>query len=634
MKKKYILIFFLIFLFCGGCRPGGGGGVGSPVISIDGGAIPHYQELIIDEKSIIVDRITDKSCRIYWKTNVPATSCVEYGRSVNYDKTTAEDKNMVLEHFVELYSLQPRTRHYFRVISSDAFNHLAQSVKELYFDTGDQNFPPSAVTLNEAASITSRSLSLSWSQSYDDDFLRYELYRDTTASVSFMSPKITTITAKMQTAFNDTNLTPNTVYYYILYVLDTAELAAASNVICATTSVEYNALTKINFKTPVSVTTDSMTLTWERCNEADFASYRIYRSDKPGVDTLSTLEVEITDSSSTSVEIKNLTENTNYYFKIYLKNKGTVFTASDEALFRTCKNGELKKTINGVYYGNDIKVAGNKAYVSAYDSLYVIDLLTHAVSSLDIYGQNDRLRFAESSAVSQNPKLYIVNRSLKEIIVFDTSIDAIVKRLPAGSSPVDTAVDETGGVYYTIDFHEGRVNKFDLTTGDALVSKYIAPMLTSIVKGTNNSDVFISRQLVDSTGEVFLMPSSLASIKMKAVTGKQPVYLYMDRGGQAVYCANYRDKSVTRIDAAGNVMGSFATGSMPHSITQTRDGKYTFIANFESGDITMFDNAQNSVSETFANGKTPRAIDISADGRELYVIDYESHSLNIYAIKK
>jgi len=629
-----ILAFCLFILASSGCKPGGGGGVGSAIVPVTGGDIPHNQELVIDEKSIRVDRITDKSCRIYWKTNVPATSCVEYGRSANYDKTTVEDKNMVLEHYVELYSLAPRARFYFRVISSDAFKHLAQSIAEIYFDTQDQNFAPAAVTLNQPSSVTYQSVTLDWTQSYESDFLRYELYRDTTAAVSFMSPKISVITSKMQTQFVDAKLTPNTTYYYILYVLDTAELSTPSNIVSATTEVLYNQLTKINFKEPLRKTTDSMVLAWDRCNEADFASYRIYRSSKPGVDTLATLEAEITDPATTSVEIANLSENTTYYFRLYLKNKGTVFTASDEAAFRTYKNGELAKSVSGIYYGNDIKISGGKAYISAYDSLYIMELSTYFLRSIDLYGQNDRIRFAEGSGASAN-RLYIVNRTAKEIIVFNTLTDEVEKRLPAGNSPVDVAVDEAGGLYYTVDFHEGMVNKFNLSNGSAIKSYYAGPLLTSIVKGINNSDVLVSRQLTSPTSEVLLMPSTLAGASARAVAGEQPVYLYMDRGGQTVYCANYKSKSVTRINAlTGAFMDSFEVGIEPHSIVQTADGKYTFIANFGGSSISMFENAKNSVSETFADGKMPRALDISADGRELYVIDYEAHALNIYAIRK
>jgi len=630
--KKYFFVFIIIIFLAisSGCKPGGGGSVGGSSEVIYGGLQPNFQELIIDETSIKVTKITDKSCNIYWKTNVPATSCVEYGQSVTYDKTTAENKNYVLEHNVEMYSLIPHTRFYFRVISSDVYQHLAQSKGEIFFDTYDQNFPPTAVTLNTPTDITTNSMSVTWTQSYDDDFLKYELYRDTTSAVSFMSKKVATVTSKMLTKFDDSKLNPNTTYYYVLYAFDTAELSTISNIVAGTTEIQYNTISKINFSEPSYKTTDSMTLTWNKCTDSDFASYRVYRGSKTGVDTLATLEVEYTNADSTSVEIKGLAENTTYYFRLYVLNKGKVFTASDEASFRTYKNGENWKSISGIYYGNDIKVCKNKAYISAYNFLYIINLSDYSVRSIDMPGQNDRMRKSlDESAI------YIVNRTNKELIVFDTVYDSVKNRFPAGNSPTDVAVSSAGDYYYIPDLHEGQLNKYRLSDGGFVMSKYFGPFLTAAVAGRNSSDVFVAKMQAYSTNEVLVLNPDTLAVKNSIFVGTDPVYLYMDVGGLNVYCAGYQSKSVTRINSlTGIFTDSFEVGIQPHSIVQMQSGAYTFIANFGGANISMFSNSQNRVIETFADGKTPRAIELSPSNRELFVVDYEEHVVNIYALRK
>lgn len=635
LLKNFLVVFIIIFnmFLVLGCKPGGGGGVGNPIIPVTGGDYPHMQELIIDEESIRVDKIQDTSCRIYWRTNVPATSCVEYGQSLNFDKTTPEDKNLVLEHYVELYSLIPKTRYYFKVISSDAFKHLAQSKKEIYFETFDKNFPPQAVTLYNPTNITSNSMKLSWSQSYDIDFLRYELYRDTTSQVSFMSPKIATITSKMQTEYIDTNLNPNTLYYYILYVIDTAELSTPSNIVSGTTSVQYNPLTKINFNEPIKRTTDSLTLSWNKCTENDFASYRIYKSNKPNVDTLSELVAEITDRDSISIEIKNLSENTPYYFKLYLKNKGNVFTASDEAMFKTYKNGELIKSISGIYYGNDIKIYKNKAFITSYDYIYIVNLNTFEIKTLNLNGVNNRMRFA-STDITSNGKIYIVNQTFKEIIILDPETETIIKRLPGGNSPIDVAIDINNNFYYTIDFFEGRVRKFNLNTGTQLASKYVGYNLSSIVQGINNNNIFVTRYS-ETTGEIYMLSSDLVILNGPIEISEQPNFLYVDKGGNKVYCSNFKNKQTTIINAmTGNFDSFFETGLGSTSITQTQNGKYLFVSNFNSSNITMYNSITQKVVETISDGKMPKALDLSDDGRILYVIDYDTPTLNLYAIRQ
>lgn len=631
--KKYFVLFAILFVFAAtGCRPGGGGGAGEFVSTVPVGSNPTMQELIIDETQITVSQLTDKSCLIKWKTNVPATSCVEYGQSMKYDRTTAEDKNLVLEHSIELYGLIPHTRYYFRVISSDVYKHFAQSRKEIYFETYEQNFAPAAVTLSAPTDITAGSMKLSWTQSFDDDFSRYQLYRDTTSAVTYNSTKVTEISAKQLTEYEDKNLNPNTLYYYVLYTFDTAELATASNVVSGTTSVLYNTLARINFNDPPEYrTTDSMKLTWKACAESDFASYRIYWSSKPGVDTLSSLEVEITDRSSTAVELKNLAENTTYYFRLYLKNKGNVFTASDEAAFRTYKNGECWKTVKGIYYGNDMKASRNKLYVAAYDTLYRLDPANQysIAYTTQIPGQNARIR-----KNYDDTRLYIVNTTYKEIVVYDTVNDVILGRLPAGTSPTDVAVSIYNDYYFVPDFYEGTLNKYRLSDGYLEGTKYLGAFLTSAVAGRNNNDIFVSKFTSSSNEVVVVSPTSL-NVKTTVNVATEPVYLYMDPGALYVYCSNYKSKNVSRINSlSGSFADSFEVGLNPSGIVQAPSGAYTFVANFGAANISMYSNAQNQVVETIADGITPKSLEVSPTSRELLVLDYEGHAVTVYALKK
>jgi len=623
----------LLFAFATtGCKPGGGGGAGGTVEMISVGSNPTMQELIIDETQITVSNITDMGCIIKWKTNVPSTSCVEYGQSMKYDKTTVENKNLVIEHSVELYSLIPHTRYYFRVISSDVYKHLAQSSIVIYFETFDQNFAPAAVTLSAPTNISTSAMTLNWTQSYDDDFLSYQLYRDTTSAVTYNSTKIADITSKLLTQYSDSNLKPNTTYYYVLYTLDTAELATPSNVVSGTTSVLYNTISRINFNDPPEYrTTDSMKLTWKACTDSDFASYRLYWSNKPGVDTLSSLEVEITDISSTAVELKNLKENTTYYFRLYIKNKGNVFTASDEAAFRTYKNGEKWKTVSGIYYGNDMKVCKNKLYVAAYDTLYRIEPSNQYILAYttQIPGQNARMRKSPDET-----RLYIVNTSFKEIIVYDTVNDKILNRLPAGNSPTDIAVSIYNDYYFIPDFYEGMLNKYRMSDGVMTAQKYLGSFLTSAVAGRNNNDIFVSK-FNGTSNEVVVVSPDTMNVKNSITVAQEPVYLYMDPGALYVYCSNYKSKNVSRINSvSGTFADSFEVGLNPSGIVQTSSGAYTFVANFGSSNISMYSNTQNSVIETIADGVTPKALEVTPSGREMLVLDYEGNSVNVYALRK
>jgi peroxiredoxin len=63
---------------------------------------------------------TDMGVLITWKTDEPATSQVQYGKTNSYGASTALDSNLVTDHSVLVLGLEADTIYYFGVISKDA----------------------------------------------------------------------------------------------------------------------------------------------------------------------------------------------------------------------------------------------------------------------------------------------------------------------------------------------------------------------------------------------------------------------------------------------------------------------------------------------------------------------------------
>ncbi len=96
--------------------------------------------------------------------------------------------------------------------------------------------PPTAVTLADPTDITSNSMVLTWSRSYDADFAAYQLYYDTSPAVTENSTLATTITDNNLNSHTVTGLSANTTYYFRVYVMDSANQTTGSNVVSGTTS--------------------------------------------------------------------------------------------------------------------------------------------------------------------------------------------------------------------------------------------------------------------------------------------------------------------------------------------------------------------------------------------------------------
>ncbi len=131
-------------------------------------------------------------------------------------------------------------------------------------DTGPDSLPTPAVRL-------------SWSISTAHDFKEYALYRDTTPSVGEGSNLVRTISDRTQGNGNrieclDTGLTDNTLYYYRVYVHDTAGGTAGSNLQSVITANRPPAPVTLTLS---DTTSTSLSLSWTASTVQDFASYAV-----------------------------------------------------------------------------------------------------------------------------------------------------------------------------------------------------------------------------------------------------------------------------------------------------------------------------------------------------------------------
>lgn len=157
--------------------------------------------------------------------------------------------------------------------------------------------PPSAVVLFPPSSATQSNLTLYWTQSQDNDFYSYRIYRGKTSSVNNDSLLVNTILTRTSTSYTDTGLSSNTTYYYRVYVYDRSGLFSASNVESGTT---------LQNKPPAAVTVSlssvdstSLRVSWSQNRDFDFNFYQVFRVDTAGGNT-DTISVAIVSQQGTT----------------------------------------------------------------------------------------------------------------------------------------------------------------------------------------------------------------------------------------------------------------------------------------------------------------------------------------------
>lgn len=113
--------------------------------------------------------------------------------------------------------------------SNGASGALAIPIAYDQVGTGAQSGSIAPVTLLAPTLIKSNSITLTWTQSADPDFYRYQLFYSTVPGVTDLNTLAATITDVGSVSFAVTGLNPNTQYYFAVQVESTAFLTALSN---------------------------------------------------------------------------------------------------------------------------------------------------------------------------------------------------------------------------------------------------------------------------------------------------------------------------------------------------------------------------------------------------------------------
>lgn len=244
----------------------------------------------------------------------------------------------------------PGTTYYYKVFVVDSAGQSTGSNEQSIVLV---NNPPVAVTLNTITILNDNSSGsgadglphpkLSWTQSAENDFVAYKIYRSTQTPLTLADATlVTTITDRATLEYFDIAAgptpAPGTTYYYRVYVVDSAGQSTPSN--------EKSVLlvdappTAVVLDPPVPLADyyrDSVQLKWTFNTEPDFKEYQLYRATHPGV-TRQDDRVAVLDGAPYSTgkweHVDNAPSATGngitYFYKVYAVDKAGQATPSNE----------------------------------------------------------------------------------------------------------------------------------------------------------------------------------------------------------------------------------------------------------------------------------------------------------------
>lgn len=624
-----VLIVLALLAFGAGCKPEGGGGIAGTVPYVPmGGNHAYDTTLVIRESSITVQALTASSAVIYWETNLPATSTVEYGETERYAKSTSEEATPKLRHTRDLSGLKYNKRYHFRCVSTDAQKNLAMSADQV-FTTKEQNFAPSAVTLAEPTDVAHDAVTLTWTPSEERDFKCYVVRYDTKPDVTINSylPPGGVIAEKLRTTLRVTGLAPETLHHFRVFVRDTFEVDTGSNTVFATTPVKYGPPEAVAFLPADPVTTTSLTLRWTKFAGVGFMDYRVYRSTTPGFKPGVSAEVTIMNVDATSWEDTGLSPGKTYYYKVFVRNQGGYTTSSAEGAFRTYSVGERILTVRNVYSPYDIVMVKTEFFIASYDAVRVFSPeLGAIVAEIDAPGYNGIL-----ARTADEERVYAVTPTYETIRVIDTAKRRVIDETRIPGRPQSATLSYGEGQIYVPSRDEHRLYVLDRLTlrTQAIVQTGLYPV--HCAAAINQQRIVVAN---GGTTSVSLIHSGTLADSGEVTVGSAPHMVIPDAGGRTMYVLNRGDATVSRLDMdTGALVDSLAVGAEPVDMAFANENRTLYLLCQGEGAVRIYDLPAFTQKGSFATGPKPTALALSPDEKTVYVANYGDDTLTAHRVE-
>ena len=220
------------------------------------------------------------------------------------------------------------------------------------------------------------------------------------------------------------------------------------------------------------------------------------------------------------------------------------------------------------------------------------------------------------------------------------------KRTSDRSGATAAMVRAQAGFVYTADERGNSISVIDLATGEVkTIATRIAP---------HNLQVFRDGRLLLAVGEVkkkddkvgpakaamagtdngrlllFHIRGMVLDRSLEISLGHDPAHVLVDANERFAYVTNSTDNDLAIVDLPQKrVVGTIATGKMPHGMRMSPDGSAIYIANVNDYNISVIDVGQAKDVARIAVGKAPVQVGFTPNGRFVYVSLRDENSVAV-----
>lgn len=486
---------------------------------------------------------------------------------------------------------------------------------------------------NSSDSKSSCMVTAAWSICSDQGFNSYVLYRSESPGIS-SDPSSAAIlgefTSVNTSLYTDTEVTWSTEYFYILETTDSDGNGVWSNEASITTP-------DIEAPTPSVLSEEGASwyyadLSWTKCPDPNFDSYRLYRSITPDIEDDSTLAELICDLDwSYDTTYTDLTVNfsSTYYYALLTTNTENVSSWSNEITVNTTANIP-DSIVTTVYVGNNAwdicsLPSGEYVYVTnrGDDNVSVIRTSDNSVTQTVNVGENPY----GICSLPSGEYVYVTNWGSDNVSVIRTSDNTVVADINTGNRPVGVCTLPSGEYVYVTNRDDNNVSVIRTSDNSVVATVDVGTTPYRICSLPSGDYVYVTNL---SSDNVSVIRTSDNSVVNTIDVYTQPIGVCVLPSGEYVYVSNYGNDVVAVIRTSDNsVVETINVLDGPWGTCTHPSGDCIYVANSIENMVSIIRTSDNTVITSIFVGNNPSYICSLPSGEATYIVNYYDGTVSV-----
>jgi len=502
----------------------------------------------------------------------------------------------------------------------------------------DGTSSPSAAALsssvrNSTGTKSSCIITAFWSICSDQGFHSYILYRSESPNISSdpsSAEVLGEFTSVNTSLYVDTGVTWATEYFYVLKNTDSNGDGVWSNEASITTpEIEAPASSLLS---EVDISWFCVDLSWTKCPNPNFDSYRLYRSTAPNIEDDSTLAELICDLSwslDTTYTDTTILPSSTYYYALLTTNTESVSSWSNEITVNTM--ADIPSTIT-----ETLDVGSNPWDICSLPSGEYVYVTNRGDDNVSVIRTSDN-SVTVTVNVENNPYgicslpsgdyVYVTNWGSDNVSVIRTSDNSVIATIVTGDRPVGICALPSGEYVYVTNRDDNNVSVIRTSDNSIVATVEVGTTPYRICSLSSGNYVYVTNW---NSNNISVIRTSDNSVVKTIDVSSHPIGICALQSEEYVYVSNYSDDILSVIRTSDNsVVKTINVGNGPWGICTHPSGEYVYVTDSIDDTVSLIRTSNNVFIISRNVGKNPSSICSLPSGEAVYIVNYYDGTVSV-----